>query len=92
MSQYADDTNLFISDEKSVRKMFMLVELFGLVSGAKLNKQKTFGMWLGRWRGRPEQPAGLNWTSKGNQFYGVYLGTNECGFQNTTKAQQARNK
>ena len=56
----------------------MLVELFGLVSGAKLNKQKTFGMWLGRWRGRPDQPAGLNWTSKGNKLYGVYLGTNEC--------------
>ena len=76
--QYADDTNLFISDEKSVRKMLMLVELFELISGAKLNKQKTFGMWLGRWRGRPDQPAGLNWTSKGNKFYGVYLGTNEC--------------
>ena len=56
----------------------MLVELFGLVSGAKLDKQKTCGMWLGRWRGRPDQPAGLNCTSKGHTCYGVYLSTNEC--------------
>ena len=50
-------------------KILMLFELFGLVSGAKLNKQNIFGMWLGqwrgRWRGRSGQSAGLHWTSKG---------------------------
>ena len=54
ISQYADDTNPFISDTESVRKILILVELYELVSGAKLNKSKTFGMWLGRWRGRSD--------------------------------------
>lgn len=80
--QYADDTNVFVSDIQSVRKILIFIELFELVSGAKLNKQKTFGMWLGRWRGRSDQPVGLNWTNEGKKFYGVYLGTNECSKKN----------
>lgn len=48
--------------------------MFQLVSGAKLNKENTFGMWLGRWRGRLDQPAGLHWTSEYSKLYCVYLG------------------
>ena len=77
ISQYADDTNLFISDTESARKILILVELYELVSGAKLNKSKTFGMWLGRWRGRCDQPCNLTWSSECRKFYGVYLGTDE---------------
>ena len=77
ISQYADDTNLFISDTESVRKILILVELYELVSGAILNKSKTFGMWLGRWRGRSDQPCNLKWSSDCKKFYGVYFGTNE---------------
>ena len=77
ISQYADDTNLFVTDLVSVRKILILVELYELASGAKLNKQKTFGMWLGKWRGRLDQPFGLHWTSNYNKFYGVYLGNIE---------------
>ena len=40
ISQYADDTNLFVT-YSSVRNILMLVELYELVSGAKLNKQKN---------------------------------------------------
>ena len=75
--QYADDTNLFVSDIGSVRKILMLVELFELVSAAKLNKVKTFGLWLGCWRGRLDQPAGLKWVNGYAKFYGVFLGTEE---------------
>ena len=75
--QYADDTNLFVSDIGSVRKMLMLVELFELVSAAKLNKVKTFGLWLGSWRGRVDQPAGLKWVNGYAKFYGVFCETQE---------------
>ena len=36
---------------------------------------KTFGMWLGRWRGCLEEPGGLKWTSDFQTNYGVYIGT-----------------
>ena len=61
--QYADDTNLFISDTRSVKYILTLVNLYEKVSGAILNKDKTFGMWLGRWRGCSKEPGGLKWTS-----------------------------
>ena len=60
---YAGDTNLFISDTRSVHKILMLVELFELVLVAKLNREKTFGMWLGQFRDHSDQPASLNWIS-----------------------------
>ena len=75
--QYADDTNLFVSDIGSVRNMLMLVELFELVSAAKLNKVNTFGLWLGCWRGRVDQPAGLKWVNGYEKFDGVFLGSEE---------------
>ena len=45
--QYADDTNLFVSDIQSVRRILILVELFELISAAKLNKQKHFWVMVG---------------------------------------------
>ena len=85
ISQYADDTNLFVRDNNSVRKILILVELFELISGAKLNKQKTFGTWLGKWRGRQDQPFGLNWSTEVQKSYGVYLGSEESENMNWEK-------
>ena len=82
ISQYADDTNLFISDTESVRKILILVELYELVSGAKLNKSKTFGMWLGRWSGRSDHLCNLKWSSECQTFYGVYFGTDDGDYKN----------
>ena len=82
ISQYADDTNLFISDTESVRKILIIVELYELASGAKLNKSKTFGMWLGRWRFRSDQPCNLKWSSDCRKFYGVYFGNDEGEYKN----------
>ena len=78
--QYADDTNLFVSDIQSVRRILILVELFELISAAKLNKQNTFGLWLGCWRGRLDQPVGLKWVNGYAKCYGFFLGTDE-GFK-----------
>ena len=82
MCQYADDTNLFVRDITSVRHILILVELYELLSGAKLNKQKTFGMWLGKWKNGMDKPAGLNWTSNCTKFYGEYLGSEEGDLKN----------
>ena len=58
----------------SFRKILKLVEVFGFLSAAKLNKQKTFGMWLGKWRGRLDEPVWLKWLSKCNKCYVILLG------------------
>jgi hypothetical protein len=51
------------------------VNLYEKVSGASLNKDETFGMWLERLRGCSEEPGGLKWSSDFQKFYGVYIGT-----------------
>jgi len=76
--QYADDTNLFISDTKSVKYILELVELYGKMTGAVLNLDKTFGIWLGRWRGRTDEPCGIKWTTECQKFYGIYIGGKEA--------------
>ena len=73
--QYADDTNLFINDTRSVKYIITLVNLYEQVSDASLNKDETFGMWLERWRGCSEEPGGLKWSSDFQKCYGVYIST-----------------
>ena len=46
--QYADDITGFLADTFSVRRFLKIVETFGNASGAKLNKDKCSGIWLGR--------------------------------------------
>ena len=75
--QYADDTNLFVTDVRSVSQILKIIEYYEQVSGALLNREKTFGMWLGRWRGRIDQPASLHWSSEYRKLYGVLLGTEQ---------------
>ena len=47
ISQLADDTTLFIKDEGAVIRVLKKVMRFGKVSGVKLNREKTDGLWLG---------------------------------------------
>ena len=43
-------------------------------SGAKMNYQKTKGLWTGSWKGRRTTPLDIKWTSKNVKNLGVYFG------------------
>ena len=45
--QFADDTTLTLSDEKSLTNALEIINKFALISGLKLNKNKTEAMWFG---------------------------------------------
>ena len=47
ISQYIDDTTLFISDEDSANTALSVIQEFGTFSGLKLNLNKSQFMWLG---------------------------------------------
>jgi len=47
LSQYADDTTLFLSDDQSVFQLFQTLTLFEHASGAKINLEKCQGLWSG---------------------------------------------
>ena len=52
LSLYADDTTAFIRDDLSAASLFDLRDQFGDLSGLKINKSKTKGLWLGVWKCR----------------------------------------
>ena len=48
ISQLADDTTLFLKSKDEVRHTLNIIEIFGTLSGLKLNRSKTEGIWLGK--------------------------------------------
>ena len=51
ISQYADDTSLVLTSDESIRAVFETFAQFEAASGAKLNRSKSKGLWLGAWSG-----------------------------------------
>ena len=58
ITQYADDTTVFLRDFESVSQLLKLLGDFKSVSGLEINTHKTEAMWLGSWRNRKEKPFG----------------------------------
>ena len=77
ISQLADDTILFLKDEKAVIKGLSIVEEFGDVSGLKLNIKKTEGLWLGRGRNRNDTLGNIKWPNNNIKALGIYFGYNK---------------
>ena len=60
---YADDTTAFIRDDSSAVSLLNLLDQFGDLSGLKINKSKTEGLWLGPLKSRlgKEELFGISW-------------------------------
>ena len=56
--------------------------LYGRASGAKLNQQKTEGLWIGSWRGRQDEPYGFSWKSTRIKALGIWVGDSNAGTTN----------
>ena len=46
ISQFADDTTIITDNPESLKSHLRIIELFGNVSGLKLNEKNTKAMWL----------------------------------------------
>jgi exonuclease III len=88
ISQYADDTNLFLRELFSVKKVIKLMDLFGSASGSKLNHDKCWGIWLGAWKNRTDKPLGLNWTNDVHKLCGIKFGNGNILSANWDKLYQ----
>ena len=73
-SQYADDTSLVLTSDESIRACFETFAPFKVASGAKLNRSKSKGLWLGAWSGRSNPPVALDWSSAKLKILGVLIG------------------
>jgi hypothetical protein len=62
ISQYADDTCLFLSNEMSLQNALQIFELFAKCSGLKVNTDKSEAIWIGASSNYRHKPFGLRWT------------------------------
>ena len=76
---YADDMTLFANKKDDVIKMLADVEKFGLISGLKLNRNKSNGMWLGADITSKEKPGDINWVENGQlvKILGIHFSANK---------------
>ena len=60
---YADDTTAILQDETDANKLFAHLKEFERISGLKMNKSKTEGLWLGIKKHSNFKPLGIKWKS-----------------------------
>ena len=51
-------------------------------TNAKINKDKTEGLWVGKWKNRLDRPHNLIWKNDHVKFLGIYIG-NKVGANGT---------
>uniref|UniRef100_A0A3Q3ERM5 Reverse transcriptase domain-containing protein n=1 Tax=Labrus bergylta TaxID=56723 RepID=A0A3Q3ERM5_9LABR len=77
ISAYADDVNIFISNQGDVRCLRDTLSLYERATAARVNWEKSGALLVGEWRDQavPSLPGGLEWGREGLKVLGVYLGT-----------------
>ena len=77
VSQYADDTTVFVRDVQSIHNLFYLLSQFESCSGLKINQSKSEILWLGCWRHRKDRVLDLKLSDEPIYALGVYFSYNE---------------
>ena len=80
LTQFADDTTLFLSGKKeSLQAALNILELFGSLSGLKMNTEKTKIIWIGRKKHSKDKldiNVALNWGQSQFVLLGLTFSTN----------------
>lgn len=74
IAQYADDTNVCVSNMTSLDELFKTLADFEKATNAKVNNDKTEALWVGKWKGRMDKPHQLKWNNNYVKFLGIYVG------------------
>ena len=76
ISQFADDTCLYIADEDSLQKVFDTLDLFTKCAGLKVNREKSEAMWIGASSNYKHKPCNIRWTTESIKTLGIYVNLN----------------
>ena len=63
-SGYADDTSIAVTADASIAATFAVYTQYEPASGAKHNRGKSKGLWLGAWKHRQDAPHGIKWVKE----------------------------
>ena len=84
LDQFADDMEVCVTSNRSMDFLFEALSMFERATNAKINKDKTEGLWIGKWRNRVDKPHNLKWTNDHVKFLGIYVG-NKVGASGTKR-------
>ena len=62
VNMFADDTQLINKTEESIEETFKALGIYEKASGAKMNLEKTVGMYLGKWRNKNPRFKNIKWS------------------------------
>ena len=77
ITQYADDTTVFVKDIRSVHKLFDLLQQFENCSGLRINQSKSEILWLGSLHQRKDSILNLKLSDEPVYALGVYFSYDE---------------
>ena len=90
VSQFADDTTVFVSDQDSVSNLLKLLCKFKHASGLEINTTKTEAMRLGAWRNREDTPYNFKWPQEPIRALGVFFAYNSDDANNLNFGEKIR--
>ena len=73
LTQYADDTTVFVKNTTSVEALLRLLEKFKKCSGLEINTHKSEALWLGSWKERLDKPFGFKWPTDSVYALGIHF-------------------
>ena len=73
-AHYVDDATIIIKQNRCFKEVIKELTEYEEASGAKVNYDKTKGLWVGSWKGRRVSPMKIKWTSKNVENLGVFFG------------------
>ena len=76
LTQYADDTTLFLEDELLLKEVFQFLNHFGKCSGLNINKEKTMIMALGTEGDHYKKVCGIKCATEPIKTLGVWISKN----------------
>ena len=77
LTQYADDTTVFVKNIRSVHRLFDLLRQFENCSGLRINQSKSEILWLGSLRQRKDSILNLKLSDETVYALGVYFSYDE---------------
>jgi hypothetical protein len=76
ISQYADDTCIFVQDSDSLRVVFHVLDIFTKCSGLKVNKEKSEAIGIGATTNYKHKDIGIKWPNGSIKCLGIFINVN----------------
>ena len=86
LSAFADDATLILSDYTSIFTSFGIISNYEKASGSKLNRGKSCGIWLGKWKFNKDKLCNIVWTNEIHKIVAFFLGNGEYSDTNWKKS------